>query len=131
MISFGNVPSSFFVWVHYQLANKLPKLFFPVPAKKECTKESHNFCYSNHTEKKSAAQPRLLVPLDIRDIHPYKLERSFPLPPSKRKELNFTLYILYHIIKHSSTVDPRGIGPLTFPCHGNVLPVYHGPICPR
>ena len=26
-------------------------------------------------------------------------------------------------------VDLRGIGPLTPPCHGGVLPVYHRPIC--
>ena len=27
-----------------------------------------------------------------------------------------------------SRVDPRGIEPLTLPCHGSMLPVYHGPL---
>ena len=28
----------------------------------------------------------------------------------------------------STLVDPGGIEPPTLPCHGSVLPVYHGPL---
>lgn len=34
--------------------------------------------------------------------------------------MNFTNFINYF-------VDPRGVEPLTYPCHGYMLPLYHGP----
>jgi hypothetical protein len=42
--------------------------------------------------------------------------------------MNFALQLLiFHFERLTFLVDPRGIEPLTLPCHGSMLPVYHGP----
>ena len=33
-----------------------------------------------------------------------------------------------NIATSKETVDPRGIEPLSHPCHGYILPVYYGPL---
>ena len=58
--------------------------------------------------------------------------RAFPLVFSKSNLIHLEFACLISNIiadkeVNFSSVDPRGVEPRTPPCHGDVLPLYHGP----
>lgn len=41
--------------------------------------------------------------------------------------MNDFLVLQGYLLRKDIHVDPRGIEPLSPPCHGDILPVYYGP----